>query len=73
MSRRATSQQLFTVSIRPRAVPVPLSYAPVPTICTVDQHGESGFMDAIYLLFSIVLFGAALGFLLICDRLGRRP
>jgi len=30
-------------------------------------------MDAIYLLFSIVLFGAALGFLLICDRLGRRP
>jgi hypothetical protein len=30
-------------------------------------------MDVIYLLFSLVLFAAALGFLLICDRLGRRP
>jgi hypothetical protein len=30
-------------------------------------------MDVIYLLFSFVLFAAALGFLMICDRLGRRP
>jgi hypothetical protein len=29
-------------------------------------------MDVVYLLFSLVLFAAALGFLLICDRLGRR-
>ncbi len=30
-------------------------------------------MDLVYLLFSFVLFAAAIGFLLICDRLGRRP
>jgi hypothetical protein len=30
-------------------------------------------MDALYLIFLIVLFAAALGFLLICDRLNRRP
>lgn len=29
-------------------------------------------MDAIYILFFIVLFAATLGFLLVCDRLGRR-
>ena len=30
-------------------------------------------MDVIYLLFSFVLFAAAIGFLMMCDRLGRRP
>jgi hypothetical protein len=30
-------------------------------------------MDVVYLLFLLALFAAALGFLLICDRLGRRP
>lgn len=30
-------------------------------------------MDALYLLFSFVLFAVSIGFLLICDRLGRRP
>ncbi len=30
-------------------------------------------MDVVYLLFSLVLFAASIGFLLICDRLGRRP
>ena len=30
-------------------------------------------MDVIYLLFSFVLFAASLGFLMVCDRLGRRP
>jgi hypothetical protein len=30
-------------------------------------------MDALYLLLSFVLFAASIGFLLICDRLGRRP
>jgi hypothetical protein len=29
-------------------------------------------MDIIYLLLAIVLFAATIGFLLICDRLGRR-
>jgi hypothetical protein len=30
-------------------------------------------MDVLYLLFSFVLFAASIGFLLVCDRLGRRP
>lgn len=30
-------------------------------------------MDVIYLLLAVVLSAATLGFLLICDRLGRRP
>jgi len=30
-------------------------------------------MDVVYLLFSLVLFAASIGFALICDRLGRRP
>ncbi len=30
-------------------------------------------MDVVYLLFSLVLFAASIGFLLICDKLGRRP
>ena len=42
-------------------------YAPLQT--TVLSHA----MDAIYLLLSFVLFAASIGFLLICDRLGRRP
>ena len=39
----------------------------------VADAGPSCSMDAIYLLFAFVLFAATLGFLLICDRLGRRP
>jgi len=35
--------------------------------------GTSFAMDALYLLFSFVLFAVTIGFLLICDRLGRRP
>lgn len=30
-------------------------------------------MDIVYLLFCFVLSAASIGFLLICDRLGRRP
>jgi hypothetical protein len=40
---------------------------------TVAEHGGSVPMDVVYLLFSLVLFAASIGFLLICDRLGRRP
>jgi len=40
---------------------------------SVADAGTSFAMDAIYLLFSFVLFAATIGFLLICDRLGRRP
>lgn len=40
---------------------------------TVAIDGASHAMDAIYLLFAFVLFAASIGFLLICDRLGRRP
>src|SRR5262249_10653589 len=65
--------QNFTASIRPHRLSLPLSYTPVPPICTVEEHGESVRMDVVYLLFSLVLFAASIGFLLICDRLGRRP
>jgi len=66
--------QIFTASIRHGVNSLPLSYAPLPTIRAVDLKTVSRTsMDALYLLFSIVLFAAALGFLLICDRLGRRP
>ncbi len=30
-------------------------------------------MDVIYLLFCFVLSAASIGFLMVCDRLGRRP
>ena len=46
---------------------------PGPDTSTVAEHGESVPMDVVYLLFSFVLFAASIGFLLICDRLGRRP
>ncbi len=37
------------------------------------NNGVSQPMDVIYLLFSFVLCAASIGFLMICDRLGRRP
>jgi hypothetical protein len=30
-------------------------------------------MDIVYLLFCLVLSAASIGFLLICDRLGKHP
>jgi hypothetical protein len=36
------------------------------------RYEETAPLDVIYLLFAFVLTAATVGFLLVCDRLGRR-
>ena len=45
------------------------SYSARRCTTSFDRHP----MDIVYLLFCFVLSAASIGFLLICDRLGKRP
>ncbi len=72
MARKGLDNKIyaFYTRIRPFTTPFLCPRSDNSPYC---KHGESVPMVVVYLLFSLVLFAAAIGFLLICERLGRRP